>query len=307
MPKRLGRTAPHQAHQGAVAGPGDHESRITPRMVFLFDAAWHPASPFRQTAGKRFVKPPAKTKRISRRGAELAETDKGTRVDLRLLPFVALQTFGVLSACEDFIERSGFSPSPVLAFSACSAPLREIFPSPLAALPPRPRPSGSGRRSGASRVEDHSQHVLLVRRRMAPGEPVSSNRRQKRRESLAEAQSSQRQTRGQGSTFDFYLSLLCKRLESCQLAKTSSSEVVFHLLPSWLSLRALRLCERFSPPPSQLCRPGRAHQGAVAGPGDHESRITPRMVFLFDASRTLVWIRLRTCRALRSPSRVANE
>jgi hypothetical protein len=39
MPKRLGRTAPPQAHQGAVAGPGDHESRITPRMVFLFDAS----------------------------------------------------------------------------------------------------------------------------------------------------------------------------------------------------------------------------------------------------------------------------
>ncbi len=88
--------------------------------------------------------------------------------------------------------------------------------------------------------------------------PVSSNRRRKRRESLAEAQSTQRKTRGQGSTFDFYLSLLCKRLKSCQLAKTSSSEVVFHLPPSWLSLRALRLCERFSPPLSELCRPGRA-------------------------------------------------
>ena len=87
------------------------------------------------------------------------------------------------------------------------------------------------------------------------GEPVSSNRRQKRRESLAEAQSSQRKTRGQSSTFDFYLSLLCKRLKSCQLAKTSSSEVVFHLLPSWLSLRALRLCERFSPPPSPGAMP----------------------------------------------------
>ena len=88
--------------------------------------------------------------------------------------------------------------------------------------------------------------------------PVSSNRLRKPRESLAEAQSTQRKTRGQGSTFDFYLSLLCKRLKSCQLAKTSSSEVVFHLPPSWLSLRALRLCERFSPPPSEICRPGRA-------------------------------------------------
>ncbi len=82
----------------------------------------------------RFVKPPAKTKRISRRGAELAEKDKGTRFDLRLLPFVALQTFEILSACEDFIERSGFRPSPVLAFSACSAPLREVLPSPLSAV-----------------------------------------------------------------------------------------------------------------------------------------------------------------------------
>ncbi len=72
--------------------------------------------------------------------------------------------------------------------------------------------------------------------------------RRKPRESLAEAQSTQRKTRGQGLTFDFYLSLLCKRLKSCQLAKTSSSEVVFHLPPSWLSLRALRLCERLSPP-----------------------------------------------------------
>ncbi len=80
----------------------------------------------------RFVKPPAKTKRISRRGAEHAEKDKGIRFDLRLLPFVAPQTFEIVSACEDFIERSGFSPSPVLAFSACSAPLREILPSPLA-------------------------------------------------------------------------------------------------------------------------------------------------------------------------------
>ncbi len=89
----------------------------------------------------RFVKPPAKTKRISRRGAEHAEKDKGTRFDLRLLPFVALQTFEILSACEDFIERSGFSPSPVLAFSACSAPLREILPSPLRALPPGAMPT----------------------------------------------------------------------------------------------------------------------------------------------------------------------
>ncbi len=88
------------------------------------------------------------------------------------------------------------------------------------------------------------------------GEPVSSNRLQKRRESLAEAQSSQRKTRGQGSTFDFYLSLLCKRLKSCQLAKTSSSEVVFHLPPSWLSLRALRLCERFFPPSLAALPPG---------------------------------------------------
>ena len=89
----------------------------------------------------RFVKPPAKTKRISRRGAEHAEKDKGTRFDLRLLPFVALQTFEILSACEDFIERSGFSPSPVLAFSACSAPLREILLSPLRALPPGAMPT----------------------------------------------------------------------------------------------------------------------------------------------------------------------
>ena len=89
----------------------------------------------------RFVKPPAKTKRISRRGAEHAEKDKGTRFDLRLLPFVALQTFEILSACEDFIERIGFSPSPVLAFSACSAPLREILASPLRALPPGAMPT----------------------------------------------------------------------------------------------------------------------------------------------------------------------
>ncbi len=90
---------------------------------------------------RRFVKPPAKTKRISRRGAEHAEKGKGTRFDLRLLPFVAPQTFEIVSACEDFIERSGFSPSLLLAFSACSAPLREVLPSPLAALPPGAMPT----------------------------------------------------------------------------------------------------------------------------------------------------------------------
>ncbi len=90
-------------------------------------------APFRQTA--------CKNEENLSRSAEHAEKDKGTRFDLRLLPFVVLQAFEILSACEDFIERSGFSPSPVLAFSACSAPLREVLPSPLRALPPADMPT----------------------------------------------------------------------------------------------------------------------------------------------------------------------
>ena len=99
--------------------------------------------------------------------------------------------------------------------------------------------------------------------------------RRKPRESLAEAQSTQRKTRGQGLTFDFYLSLLCKRLKSCQLAKTSSSEVVFHLPPSWLSLRALRLCERLSPPTLAALPP---RPGLGRGTGIEDRRVPcPRL------------------------------
>ena len=132
--------------------------------------AWHPGERIRGLmrpglflqGERRFVKPPAKTKRISRRGAELAEKDKGTRFDLRLLPFVAPQTFEIVSACEDFIERSGFSPSPVLAFSACSAPLREISPPQSFAAP-----AGAWTREPESNTAGCHAHLLKVAKRVA--------------------------------------------------------------------------------------------------------------------------------------------
>ncbi len=85
-------------------------------------------APFRQTACKKRRESLAEAQSTQRK-------TRGTRFDLRLLPFIALQTFEILSACEDFIERSGFSPSLLLPFSACSAPLREILPSPPRRVP----------------------------------------------------------------------------------------------------------------------------------------------------------------------------
>jgi predicted 3-demethylubiquinone-9 3-methyltransferase (glyoxalase superfamily) len=53
--------------------------------------------------------------------------------------------------------------------------------------------------------------------------------------------------------------------------------------------------------------PGEAGaEGSACPPVNHESSMTPRKFFLFDASRTFCWMRLRTCWALRSPSREAN-
>ncbi len=138
---------------------------------------------------------------------------------------------------------------------------------------PRIQGHAHAKPTSASSVESWACHPARTDTRahaarafLCKASPVSSNRRRKRRESLAEAQSTQRKTRGQGSTFDFYLSLLCKRLKSCPLAKTSSSEVVFHRPPSWLSLRALRLCERFFPPPSPGAMPATRLSSPKSGP-----------------------------------------
>ena len=92
-------------------------------------------APFRQTACKKRRESLAEAQSTQRK-------TRGTRFDLRLLPFVALQTFEILSACEDFIERSGFSPSLRLGFlcvlcaSARDSPLP---PSQLCRRVPCPR------------------------------------------------------------------------------------------------------------------------------------------------------------------------
>ena len=50
-----------------------------------------------------------------------------------------------------------------------------------------------------------------------------------------------------------------------------------------------------------------AAEGSACPRANHESSMTPRKFFLFDASRTFCWMRLRTCWALRSPSSEAYE
>ena len=160
--------------------------------------------------------------------------------------------------CRDVRIRQHLTTATRSAFDASQGAGRTISGYDIL---PRIQGHAHAKPTSASSVESWAWHPARTDTRahaarafLCKASAVSSNRRRKRRESLAEAQSTQRKTRGQGSTFDFYLSLLCKRLKSCQLAKTSSSEVAFHLPPSWLSLRALRLCERFFPPLLELCR-----------------------------------------------------